>query len=123
MENDTLHLEAVPDHANTGRDLDGDQGYVDGGRERRLKTWGWRMHIQRKAQKGKPLSVCQARRNIRIARVRARGEHVFAVLEQMGGKILRCIGLHRATVPLTGNAVTDNRRRLCSLKACDITAF
>jgi hypothetical protein len=71
-ENDTLHLEAVLDHANTGRDLYGDKGYVDGGREHRLKAQGWRVHIQRKAEKGKPLSICQERRNTRIARVRAR---------------------------------------------------
>jgi IS5 family transposase len=32
-ENDTLHLETVLDPANTGRDLYGDKGYVDGGRE------------------------------------------------------------------------------------------
>ena len=43
------------------------------------------MHIQRKAEKGKPLSICQERRNTRIARVRAQVEHVFAALEQMGG--------------------------------------
>jgi hypothetical protein len=53
-ENDTLHLEDVLDHANTGRDLYGDKGYVDGGREHRLKAQGWRVHIQRKAEKGKP---------------------------------------------------------------------
>ena len=122
-ENDTLHLEDVLDHANTGRDLDGDKGYVDGGRERRLKTQGWRVHIQRKAQKGKPLSACQARRNTRIARVRARVEHVFAALKQMGGKLLRCIGLERATFHLTGKAAVYNLRRLCGLKACGVVAF
>ncbi len=37
-EHDTLHLKDVLDHANTGRDLDGDKGYVDGGRETRLKA-------------------------------------------------------------------------------------
>lgn len=47
--NDTLHLEDVLDTANTGRHLYGDKGYVDGGREARLKAQGWRVHIQRKA--------------------------------------------------------------------------
>ena len=122
-ENDTLHLEDVLDHANTGRDLYGDKGYVDGERERRLKAQGWRVHIQRKAKKGKPLSACQARRNTRIARVRARVEHVFAAVEEMGGKLLRCIGLDRATFQLTGKAATYNLRRLCSLKRCGVVAF
>jgi len=49
-ENDTLDLEDVLDPANTGRDLYGDKGYVDGGREQRLKAQGWRAHIQRQAQ-------------------------------------------------------------------------
>lgn len=122
-ENDTLHLEDVLDHANTGRDLYGDKGYVDGEREQRLKAQGWRVHIQRKAQKGKPLSACQTRRNTRIARIRARVEHVFAALEQMGGKLLRGIGLDRATFQLTGKAAVYNLRRLCSLKACGVVAF
>lgn len=122
-ENDTLHLEDVLDTANTGRDLYGDKGYVDGGREARLKAQGWRVHIQRKAEKNKPLSACQARRNTRIARVRARVEHVFAAMDQMGGKLLRCIGLERADFLLTGKAATYNLRRLCSLKACGVVAF
>ncbi|RUQ36768.1 MAG: IS5 family transposase [Candidatus Competibacteraceae bacterium] len=122
-ENDTLHLEDVLDHANTGHDLYGDKGYVDGEREQRLKAQGWRVHIQRKAQKGKPLSACQTRRNTRIARIRARVEHVFAALEQMGGKLLRGIGLDRATFQLTGKAAVYNLRRLCSLKACGVVAF
>jgi len=122
-ENDTLHLEDVLDHANTGHDLYGDKGYVDGKREQRLKAQGWRVHIQRKAQKGQPLSACQTRRNTRIARIRARVEHVFAALEQMGGKLLRGIGLDRATFQLTGKAAVYNLRRLCSLKACGVIAF
>ncbi len=115
-ENDTLHLEDVLDHANTGRDLYGDKGYVDGEREQRLKAQGWRVHIQRKAKTGQPLSAGQAPRNTRMARVRARVEHVFAALEQMGGKRLRCIGLDRATFPLTGKAAVYNLHRLCCLK-------
>lgn len=56
--NDTRHLEDVLDTANTSRDLYGDKGYVDGGREAHLKSKGWRVHIQRKAEKGKRLSNC-----------------------------------------------------------------
>lgn len=121
--NDTLHLEDVLDTANTSRDLYGDKGYVDGEREARLKAKGWRVHIQRKAEKGKPLSACQERRNTRIARVRARVEHVFAAMAQRGGTLRRGIGLDRATFQLTGKAATYNLRRLCSLKACGVVAF
>lgn len=122
-EHDTLHLEDVLDEFNTSKDLYGDKGYVDGEREARLKTKGYRVNIQRKAQKGKPLSDCQKRRNTRIAKTRARVEHVFAGIEQLGGKGLRSIGLARATLQLNLKAATYNIRRLCSLKTCGILAF
>ena len=122
-ENDTRHLEAVLDPANTSRDLYGDKGYVDGEREARLKVAGWRVQIQRKASPGKPLSDCQKGRNTRIARTRARVEHVFAGLEQLGGKGLRSIGLDRATLLLNWKAATYNLRRLCHLRTCGVVAF
>jgi IS5 family transposase len=122
-EHDTHHLEDVLDSTNTSRDVDLDKGYIDREREARLKAAGWRLHIQRKAPKGKPLSACQKRRNTRIARTRARGEHVFASLSQMGGKALRCIGLARAHLHLHWKAAAYNLRRLCSLKTCGVVAF
>lgn len=57
-EHDTLHFEPVLDAAGQG----------------------WRLHIQRKGVPGKPLSECQQQRNRRIARTRARVEHVYAGL-------------------------------------------
>jgi len=122
-EHDTLHLNDVLDPLNTSRDLYADKGYVDTEREARLKSEGYRVHIQRKAQKGKPLSECQQRRNTRIAKTRSRVEHVFASLEQLGSKKLRSIGLDRATLQLNLKAATYNLRRLCSLKTCGILAF
>lgn len=71
--------------------------------------------FQRKGQPGKPLSACQEQRNRRIAKPRARVEHEFAALEQMGGKVLRSIGLARATLHLNWKAAAYNLRRLCSL--------
>lgn len=119
-EHDTPHLEEILDAGNTSRALYADKGYVDGERESRLKAKGWRVNIQRKAAKGKPLSDCQERRNTRIARTRARVGHVFAGLGQIGGKGLRCIGLDCATLQLNFKAATYNLRRLCSLKTCGI---
>lgn len=115
-EHDTLHFEGVLDGGNTGRDVWADKGYVDSEREQRLGEQGWRLHIQRKGQAGRALSQCQEQRNRRIAKTRARVEHVFASLEQMGGKALRSIGLARATLHLNWKAATYNLRRLCLLK-------
>ena len=111
-EHDTLHFEGVLDAGNTSRDVWADKGYVDGEREQRLTAKGWHMHIQRKGQAGEPLSDCQEQRNQRIAKTRARVEHVFASLEQMGGKAQRSIGLARATLLLNWKAAAYNLRRL-----------
>jgi IS5 family transposase len=119
-EHDTLHLEDVLDPGNTRQDLYADKGYVDKEGETRLKAMGLRVHIQRKAAKGKLLSDCQKGRNTRIAKTRARVEYVFASLEQMGSKGLSCIGLERATLQLNFKAAAYNLRRLCSLKTCGI---
>jgi IS5 family transposase len=122
-EHDTLHFEAVIDSANTSRDIYADKGYIDGEREARLKSEGWRMHIQRKGSKDKALSEGQERRNRRIASPRARVEHVFAGLAQLGGKTLRSIGLARATLHLNWKAATYNLRRFVYLKGAGVVAF
>jgi IS5 family transposase len=122
-EHDTLHFEDVLDPANTSRDIYADKGYVNHKREERLTGEGYRMHIQRKGNKDKPLSEAQQRRNRRIASPRARVEHVFAGMAQLGGKMLRSIGLARATLQLNWKAAAYNLRRLCYLKEAKISAF
>ena len=113
----------IRDRANTSRDIYADKGYVNSEREARLKGQGWRMHIQRKGTKEKALSEAQERRNRHIASPRARVEHVFAGLAQLGGKTLRSIGLARATLHLNLKAATYNLRRFAYLKEAGIVAF
>jgi transposase, IS5 family len=113
---DTNHLDDVLDVSNTSKDLYADKGYADKARETRLKEDGYRPHIQRKAKKGKPMSECQKKRNHRIAKTRVRVEHPFAALAQMGGKLLRSIGLERAEFNLHCKTAVYNMRRLCFLK-------
>jgi len=81
------------------------------------------MHIQRKGNKDKPLSQAQQRRNRRIASPRARIEHIFAGLAQLGGKILRSIGLARATLHRNWKAASYNLRHFAYLKEAGIVAF
>lgn len=119
-EHDTRHFDVVLDAGNTSRDIYADRGYADGARERLLKESGWRVHIQRKAKKGKPLSACQAKRNRRIASVRARVEHPFAAMAQMGGKLVRSIGIDRARFRLSLKAAVYNMQRLCYLKTAGV---
>jgi IS5 family transposase len=122
-EHDTLHFEDVLDPNNTNRNILADKGYVDGAREERLSKQGWRMHIQRKGTKDKPISETQQRRNHRIAKTRARVEHVFAGLAQLGGNVLRSIGLPRATLQLNWKVAAYNLQRVVYLKEARIEAF
>ena len=122
-EHDTLHFEEVLDPANTNRNILADKGYVNGEREERLSKQGWRMHIQRKASEDKPISAAQEPRNKRIAKTRARIEHVFAGMTQLGGKALRTIGLARATLQLNWKVAAYNLRRLVYLKEAGVEAF
>lgn len=122
-QHDTHHFESVLDPRNTSRDVWADKGYQDSGREQRLNSEGWRLHIQRKAKRGKPQTACQKRRNSRIARPRARVEHVFATMKGYGRHALRSIGLARATFTLSVQSTVYNLRRLCSLKKHGVVPF
>jgi IS5 family transposase len=122
-DHDTLHFEDVLDPNNTNRDILADKGYVEGARENRLTKQGWRMHIQRKGTKDKPISEMQQRRNHRIAKTRARVEHVFAGLAPLGGKVVRSIGLPRAALQLNWKVAAYNLQRLVYLKEARIEAL
>lgn len=71
---------------------------------------------QRKGTAGCPISAAQQRRNRRIAKQRAFGEHPFARLAQMGGKHLRTIGLARAKVIIGLKVIAHNLVHLARLK-------
>lgn len=120
---DSRHFEAVFDPSNTSRDVYADRGYPSQEREAKLKQIGYRNHIQRKGTRGHPLSECQRRRNHRIAKTRARVEHVFGAMEQMGGKLIRTIGQARARFAMTLMAACYNLKRLVYLRRAGVEAF
>jgi IS5 family transposase len=120
---DSCHFEDAFDPANTSRDVYADRGYPSMAREAWLKREGYRSQIQRKGQKNKPLSECQQRRNHRISKSRARVEHVFAGIEQMGGKMVRTIGQARANFAMTMMAACYNMKRLAFFHRMEIVAF
>lgn len=53
----------------------------------------------------------RAKRNTTIAKTRSRVEHVFAGIEQMGGKCIRVIGQQRANFVMTMMATVYNLKR------------
>lgn len=120
---DTRHFEDLLDATHTSREVSADKGYVDGEREARLTEAGWRVKVQHKAKRGKPLSACQKGRNTRIAKVRARVEHVFAGLHHMGRQEIRTIGLARAQFQITTKLAVYNLKRWVSMRKCGMTAF
>ena len=113
---DTTVFESLLDRTNTSRDVFADRGYPTTERETTLKEAGWRVHIQRKGSATKGISEAQKKRNRRIARPRARVEHVFGALAQMGGKLVRCTGIVRVTFALHLKAASYNLKRLVFLK-------
>ena len=120
---DSQHFDSVLDQGNTSRDVYANRGYPSEARENKLKAAGFRNHIQRKGKRNKPLSACQQRRNQRIAKTRARVEHVFATINQMGGKLIRTIGQARANFGMTMMAACYNLKRMVYFNRAGITAF
>lgn len=120
---DSQHFDNVLDPWNTSLDVYADRGYPSEAREADLKEKGYRNHIQRKGARNRPLSACQQRRNHRIAKTRARVEHVFGAIEQMGGKLIRTIGQARADFAMTMMAACYNLKRLVYFQKAGIEAF
>lgn len=120
---DTTVFESILDHNNTSKDVYADRGYPSAAREAGLKQAGWRVNIQRKGSQKKPISATQKQRNRRIATPRARVEHVFGALSQMGGKLVRCMGMVRTTLALNLKCAAYNLKRLVHLKEQGVAAF
>lgn len=68
-----------------------------------------------RAATSKPIHERSKARNKRLASPRARVEHVFASLTQMGGKVVRSIGLARAEFSLVVKSAVYNLKRMSSL--------
>jgi IS5 family transposase len=120
---DNQHFDKVLDTANTSRDVYADRGYPSREREAWLKENGFYNRMQRKGKRNQPLSECQQRRNQRIARTRARVEHPFAAITQMGGKLIRSMGQARANFAMTMMAACYNLKRLVYFQKAGIKAF
>ena len=70
-EHDSTYFDEVLSGDNTSMDVFADRGYPSCDRSEMLRVMGYREHIQRKGQAGKPLGERQKRRNRRIASTRA----------------------------------------------------
>ena len=120
---DSAVFEDLLDPNNTSRDVYADRGYPSAEHEATLTAAGWRVQLQRKGSAAKPISQAQKKRNRRIATPRARVEHVFGAVRHMGGKLVRCMGIVRATFALHLKTASYNVQRLVYLTERGLRAF
>ena len=120
---DACVFEDLLDPNNTSRDVYADRGYPSVRREADLAQAGWRVQIQRRGTATKAISATQKQRNRGIATPRARVKHVFGALAQMGGKLVRCMGIVRTRFALNLKAASYNLKRMVFLKERGLAAF
>ena len=111
---DSQAFESILHKKNRSKDIWADSAYRSGEREEMLKRKGYRSHIHHKGKRGRPLSEAKQRTNKRRSKVRARVEHVFGNQSQMGGRIIRSIGMVRVKAAIgLRNLVYNMQRYVC----------
>ena len=114
---DSQVVEEILDPANTASTVWADSAYRSAEIEEKLQNRGLKSCIQRKAHRNKPLSAREQRGNKSRSKVRARVEHVFgAQTNDMGGTLVRCIGLVRARARIGLKNLAYNMRCLTQLE-------
>ena len=116
-----LHDSQAVDHllmrGNTGAGVWADAAYRSEEMEGKLLARGLKSHIHRKGRRGKPLGVQAKGSNRSKSTVRSRVEHVFgAQSNDMGGTMVRTIGLVRARAKIGMKNLVYNMRRLGQLR-------
>ena len=120
---DSRHAKGLLDERNTARVVYADKAYSSQALRAELKDRGLRDGILKRAGKSKALTQRDEQRNRRLSRMRCRVEHVFAGIEQMGGKMVRTIGRTRAGFAMTMMALCYNIKRLVCLQRTETWAF
>ena len=115
-----MHDSQAVDHllkqGNTASDVWADPVYRSEEMEAKLRAQGLKSRIHRKGKRGKPLSEQGKASNRTKSAVRARVEHVFgAQTNDMGGTLVRTIGIVRATAKIGMKNLAYNMRRLAQL--------
>jgi len=114
---DSQKLDDVLDADNTASGVWADSAYRSQEIEEKLAEQGLKSHIHRRGHRGKPLTARQEAANKTRSKVRARVEHVFGNQHNsMGTKLVRTIGIARATVKIGMQNLAYNMRRLVVLE-------
>ncbi len=112
-----LHDSQAADHllmrGNTGSGVWAEAAYRSKEREAKLRALKLTSHIHRKDKRGKPLTEQGKGGNRTKSTVRVRVEHIFgAQANDMGGTLVRTIGMVRAKAKIGMKALAYNMRRL-----------
>ncbi len=114
---DSQVVDDILDPDNTASEVWADSAYRSAEIEAKLKEKGLKSRIHRKGHRNKPLSEREKRGNTTRSKVRARVEHVFgAQSNDMGGTLVRSIGLVRARARIGLKNLAYNMRRLVQLE-------
>ena len=107
---DSQEFDAVLDRANTGRDVWGDSAYRSAETEAHLEEERFRSRIHRRARRNHGLTEREEQGNKARSKIRARVELVFGhMVNAMGGKLVRTIGIVRAKAKVGLSNLTYNR--------------
>jgi len=113
---DSQVIDDVLDDDNTASDVWADSAYRSAETEAKLKERGLKSRIHRKAHRHRPLSRREKQGNRTRSKVRARVEHVFgAQVNDMGGTLVRSIGIVRAKARIGLKNLAYNMRRAVQL--------
>ncbi len=114
---DSQMVEGLLTRGNTGSGVWADAAYRSAEIEITLKAKGVTSHIHRKGRRGKPLTEQAKASNRTKSSVRVRVEHIFgAQANDMGGTLVRTIGLARAKAKIGMKNLAYNMRRLGQLQ-------
>ena len=116
-----VHDSQVVDHllmrGNTGAGVWADSAYRSEETEAKLRDRKLTSHIHREGNRGKPLTEQAKGSNRTKSTVRVRVEHVFgAQTNDMGGTLVRTIGIARAKAKIGMKNIAYNMRRLVQLR-------
>ena len=114
---DSQVIDDILDPDNTASGVWADSAYRSAEIEEKLSEKGLKSRVHRKGRRNKPLSEREKQGNKTRSKVRARVEHVFgAQSNDMGGTLVRSIGLTRAKARIGLKNLAYNMRRLVQLE-------
>ncbi len=117
MFHDSQAVDELLMRGNTACGVWADAAYRSEEIEKKLKAGGFTSRIHRKGKRGKPLTEQAKKSNRTKSTVRVRVEHVFgAQTNDMGGTLVRTIGLARAKAKIGMKNLVYNIRRLGQLR-------